>query len=106
MFAIIKTGGKQYKAQEGAILKVEKIKEEARKGGKISFDEVLLIDDGRATTVGKPTVYGTKVEAEIVADGWAKKVRVVHFKNKIRYHKVYGHRQPFTQVKITAIKTK
>lgn len=106
MLAIIKTGGKQYKVQEGTILKVEKIAEEARKGGKISFDDVLLVDDGKETIVGKPSVSGATVEAEVVADGRAKKVRVVHYKNKIRYHKANGHRQPFTQIKIVAIKAK
>ena len=106
MFAIIKTGGKQYKVSEGDVLKVEKLSEEAKKGGKIVFDEVLLIDNDQETTVGKPTVVGVKVAAEVVTDGRADKIRVVHFKNKIRYHKVYGHRQPFTQVKIMAIKTK
>jgi large subunit ribosomal protein L21 len=102
-FAIIKTGGKQYRVSEGTILKVEKLPEEARQGGKVVFDEVLLIDDGKETVMGLPTVKGAKVEAEVVADGRADKVRVVHYKAKVRYHKVYGHRQPFTQVKVTKI---
>jgi large subunit ribosomal protein L21 len=106
MFAIIKTGGKQYKVSEGTVLKVEKLSEEAKKGGKIAFDEVLLVDDGKETTVGKPTISGAKVEAEVMAEGRAKKISVVHTKRKIRYHKVFGHRQAFTQVKIGAIKTK
>mgnify|MGYP001580658210 CR=1 FL=1 len=105
-FAIIKTGGKQYKVLEGTVLKVEKLAETARKDGQIIFNEVLLIDDGKETTVGTPTLSGVKVEAEVMVDGRAKKIRVVHFKNKIRYQKVYGHRQPFTQVKIKSIKTK
>lgn len=106
MFAIIKTGGKQYKVSEGTVLKVEKLPVEARKDGKVTFDEVLLVDDGKETSVGKPAVSGAKVEAEVVVDGRAKKIWVVHFKNKIRYQKVYGHRQPFTQIKIKAIKAK
>ncbi len=105
-FAIIKTGGKQYKVSEGTVLKVEKLPEEARKGGKVVFDEVLLTDDGKETVMGLPAVNGAKVEAEVVADGRAPKIRVVRYKAKVRYHKVYGHRQPFTQVKVTAIKTK
>ena len=111
MFAIIKTGGKQYKVSEGTVLKVEKLGAKTAKGGspengKIAFDEVLLVDDGKETVVGKPTVSGAKVEAEVVAEGRAKKISVVHTKRKIRYHKVFGHRQAFTQVKIGAIKTK
>lgn len=102
-FAIIKTGGKQYQVSEGTVLKVEKLSEEARKDGKIIFDEVLLTDDGQETVLGQPTVKGAKVEAEVVTDGRAAKIRVVHFKNKIRYHKVYGHRQLFTQIKVTKI---
>ncbi len=105
-FAIIKTGGKQYRVSEGTVLKVEKLPEEARKGGKVVFDEVLLTDDGKETTLGAPTVKGAQVEAEVVADGRADKVRVVRYKAKVRYHKVYGHRQPFTEVKITELKTK
>ncbi|MDO8183764.1 MAG: 50S ribosomal protein L21 [bacterium] len=103
MFAIIKTGGKQYQVSEGTVLKVEKLAEEARQKGKVVFDEVLLTDDGKETVLGQPIVKGAKVEAEVVTDGRADKIRVVHFKNKIRYHKVYGHRQPFTQIKVTKI---
>ncbi|MBP9856051.1 MAG: 50S ribosomal protein L21 [Candidatus Pacebacteria bacterium] len=102
-FAIIKTGGKQYKVSEGDILTVEKLPEEAKKGGKVAFGEVLLSDDGKETTMGTPAIAGAKVEAEVVGEGRADKVRVVHYKAKIRYHKVYGHRQAFTKVKIGKI---
>lgn len=102
-FAIIKTGGKQYKVSEGDILTVEKLPEEAKKGGKVAFGEVLLSDDGKETTMGTPAIAGAKVEAEVVGEGRADKVRVVHYKAKIRYHKVYGHCQAFTKVKIGKI---
>ncbi len=102
MFAIVKTGGKQYKVQEGAILKVEKLEAE----GTVTFNEVLLTDDGKETVVGKPTVAGVTVTADVVTNGRAKKIRVVHFKNKTRFQKTYGHRQPFTQVKVKKIEVK
>lgn len=104
-FAIIKTGGKQYKVSEGDVLKVEKLPGAARPEGKVVFEEVLLTDNGEETVVGAPIVKGAKVEAQVVADGRAPKIRVVRYKAKVRYHKVYGHRQPFTEVKIIAIKT-
>ena len=102
-FAIIKTGGKQYKVQEGAVLSIEKLPEEAKKGGKITFSEVLLIDDGKETIVGKPLIAGATVTAEVAEEGRAKTVRVVRYKAKSRYHKVYGHRQSYTKVKITSL---
>lgn len=109
-FAIIKTGGKQYKVSEGDVLTIEKLpaspaggSEAAKKDGKVVFDEVLLADDGKEVTLGTPAIKGSTVEAEVVGEGRADKIRVVHYKAKVRYHKVYGHRQPFTKVKITKI---
>lgn len=102
-FAIIKTGGKQYKVSEGDVLTIEKLPEAAKKDGKVVFDEVLLADDGKEVTLGTPAIKGSTVEAEVVGEGRADKIRVVHYKAKVRYHKVYGHRQPFTKVKITKI---
>lgn len=100
--AVIKTGGKQYLVKEGDVLSVEKIDGKAE-GTKVSFDEVLLIDDGKTTTIGEPTVKGAKVSAEVVEAGRAKKVTVIRYKAKSRYFKKRGHRQPFTKVKITSI---
>lgn len=100
-FAIVKTGGKQYKVEEGQILTVEKLP----KADKIVFEEVLLVDDGKKTVVGKPLVEGAKVEADFVEEGRAKKVTVVHYKAKVRFKKTYGHRQPFTKVKISSVKS-
>src|SRR3989344_369448 len=100
-FAVIKTGGKQYKVQAGQVLKVEKLV--APEGTKdISFDEVLLVDDGQTTKVGK-ALSGVTVPAKIIADGRAKKITVIHYKNKVRYFKKMGHRQPFTEVEIGEI---
>ena len=99
-FAIIKTGGKQYKVAEGDKLKVEKLSGEA--GSKVSFDEVLLVADGEVE-VGSPRVTGARVEGTILQQGRAKKVRVVKYKAKTRYRTVHGHRQPFTEVKIEKI---
>lgn len=98
MFAIIKTGGKQYKVKKGDILKVEKLNK--KPGETVVFEEVLLSGD----KIGAPKVEGAQVKAEVLAEGKGKKIRVVKYKAKVRYHKVYGHRQPFTQVKVVEIK--
>ncbi len=103
-FAVIFTGGKQYKVSEGEFVSVEKIKGEYKKGDKISFDKVLLVDDGKDTTIGTPYIKGAKVDAEIVTIGKGKKVMVVKYKQKSRYLKRNGHRQPFFKVKIISIK--
>ncbi|MEX0918712.1 MAG: 50S ribosomal protein L21 [Candidatus Paceibacterota bacterium] len=104
-FAIIETGGKQYKVAEGETLKVEKLPA-PEKGQTITFDKVLLIDDGKETKIGDPYLAGVTVTADWLQTGRSKKVTVLKFKNKIRYKKVYGHRQPFTEVKIAGLKTK
>lgn len=103
-FAVIKTGGKQYPVTPGQTLKIEKLPAQAEESKTITFDEVLLVVDGDKVKVGTPTVAGAKVMAERVSDGKAKKVTVLRYKNKINYKKVKGHRQPFTEVKITEIK--
>ena len=106
-FAVIQTGGKQYKVSEGGVLSIEKLKsgkDDYKKGDKISFDKVLLVDDGKDTTIGTPYIKGAKVDAEIVEIGRARKVMVVKYKQKSRYLKRNGHRQPFFKVKITSIK--
>ncbi len=100
MYAIIATGGKQYKVEEGDVIKVEKLGVEA--GETVTFDQVLVVSDGE-TKVGTPTVAGASVTATVVAEGKAKKVIVYRYKRKTGYHKKNGHRQPFTQVKIDKI---
>ena len=103
-FAVIQTGGKQYKVSKGSLVSIEKIKGEYQKGDKISFDKVLLVDDGQNTTIGAPYIEGAKVNAEIVEIGRARKILVVKYKQKSRYLKRNGHRQPFFKVKIISIK--
>jgi len=98
--AVIKTGGKQYLVEVGTVLDIEKIADES---GKIIFDEVLLIDDGKNTKIGTPLVDGAKVEAEIVKQFKDKKVRVFKMKRRKGYRKTQGHRQQKTKVKITKI---
>lgn len=103
-FAVIKTGGKQYKVSEGSIVSIEKMKGEYAKGDKVSFDQVLLVDDGKDTTIGTPYISGAKVNAEIVEIGRARKLLVMKYKQKSRYLRRNGHRQPFFKVKIISIK--
>ena len=100
MFAIIKTGGKQYKVSEGDVIKVEKIEAEA--GDKIEFDQVLMVA-GDDVKVGSPVVEGAKVQAEVLDQKKNKKVVIFKFKAKKNYRKKKGHRQPYTLVKIEKI---
>ncbi len=102
MFAVIKTGGKQYKVKEGQILKIEKIT--GRVGDKIEFEVLLLADeDGKNVKVGKPLVEGAKVVAEILEQGRARKINIIKYKPKVRYRRKAGHRQLYTKVKIGKI---
>jgi len=103
-FAVIQTGGKQYKVSKGSLVSIEKIIGEYQKGDKLVFDKVLLVDDGKDTTIGTPYIAGAKVDAEIVEIGRARKILVVKYKQKSRYLRRNGHRQPFFKVKITGIK--
>ena len=103
-FAVIQTGGKQYKVSVGDSVKIEKLTGDYKQGDKITFDKVLLVDNGTDTTIGTPYISGAKVEAELTEVGRAKKILVVRYKQKSRYYKRNGHRQPFFTVKITALK--
>lgn len=103
-FAIIQTGGKQYKVSKDSIVSIEKIIGEYKKGDKVSFDKVLLVDNGKETTIGNPYIVGAKVDAEIMEIGRARKILVVKYKQKSRYLRRNGHRQPFFKVKILNIK--
>ena len=100
-FAVIKTGGKQYIVEPGIKLKIEKL--EAAEGGAITFDEVLLVSDGKTAEIGMPTVKGAKVEADVLKQGRAKKIIVFHYHSKTRHRKKAGHRQPFTEIEIKKI---
>lgn len=101
MYAIIKTGGKQYRVSEGDVLQVEKLN--AEQGSEVVFDEVLTVVDGSEVKVGKPVVEGAKVTAEVVEHGKGEKIIVFKYKAKANYRKRQGHRQPFTAVKIASI---
>lgn len=101
--AVIETGGKQYRVEEGKILRIEKIK--GNKGDAVAFEKILLLGDsnGEAIEVGTPYISDKKVKATILDQGRAKKVLVTKYKNKTRYKVRTGHKQPYTQVKITSI---
>ncbi|MGM0522392.1 MAG: 50S ribosomal protein L21 [Pseudomonadota bacterium] len=101
MFAVIKSGGKQYRVEEGQTLKLEKI--EVATGETIEFDEVLLVGNDDDVTVGAPLVDGAKVSAEIVDHGRGDKVTIIKFRRRKHSMKRQGHRQWFTEVKITGI---
>ncbi|MEA3399108.1 MAG: 50S ribosomal protein L21 [Patescibacteria group bacterium] len=103
-FAVIETGGKQYKIVVGDVLKIEKLPGNYKEGDKIIFDKVLLVDNGKDTSIGMPYIKGAKVESLFQKEGKLAKVKVVQYKAKSRYFKKKGHRQPFIEVKISAIK--
>ncbi len=103
-FAIIATGGKQYPVAVGDVIRVEKLPGEYKAGDKVVFEEVLLSDNGKETVLGTPTIPGSTVEGIFQKDGRADKVIVVKYKAKSKYHKKNGHRQPYAEVKISAIK--
>jgi len=101
MYAVIESGGKQHRVVEGEILKLEKL--EAATGEEISFDKVLMVGEGESVKIGAPYVAGSKVTAEVVAQGRADKVRIIKFRRRKHHMKQQGHRQWFTAVKITGI---
>lgn len=100
MYAIIKTGGKQYCVEEGKIITVEKL--DVAAGDEVTFEEVLLIS-GDAVKIGQPTVAGAKVTAKVLAQGKEKKIRIFKYEAKSNYRRRQGHRQPFTKVQIEKI---
>lgn len=102
-FAVIMTGGKQYKVQVGDTLKIEKMIGDYKEGQKVVFDKILLLDNNENTVVGSPFVTGSKVEALIEKIGRLPKVNVVHYKPKSKYFKKQGHKQPYFKVAITSI---
>ena len=103
-FAIIFTGGKQYKVAKGDIVKIEKIKGDFKVGDKVTFDQVLLVEDGKDTTIGTPYISGATVLGTLSEIGRNKTVEVIKYKQKSRYFKKNGHRQPWFKVTIDAIK--
>jgi len=103
VFAVIETGGKQYRVRVGEYFKTEKIADDMKVGDKVVFDKVLLVDDGVKTEIGTPYLVGKKVEGELLLQGQGKKVLVLRYKPKSRYSKKKGHRQLFMQIMITKI---
>jgi large subunit ribosomal protein L21 len=101
MYAVFRTGGKQYRAETGDVLRLEKI--DADEGATIEFDEVLLVGDGKELRVGSPLVEGTSVSARVLSQGKTRKVPVVKFRRRQNYLRRGTHRQFFTEVEITAI---
>lgn len=102
MYAIVETGGKQYRITKGDIIQVEKLEEEK---GKITLDKVLLVENDKETLVGTPYVEGAAVEAKILEHGKGKKIIIYKYKAKKDYRRKQGHRQPYTEIEITGITT-
>ncbi len=100
MYAIIKTGGKQYCVEEGKVITIEKLDVEA--GAEVAFDEVLLVS-GASVKIGQPTVAGAKVTGKVLEQGKGAKIRIFKYKAKSNYRRRQGHRQPFTKVQIEKI---
>ena len=104
-FAIIQTGGKQYKVSKGDSIKIEKLSGTHKVGDKVVFDKVLLVDNGKdSTTIGTPYISGAKVEATLSEIGRNKKVMAVRYQQKSRRFTINGHRQPFFKITIDSIK--
>lgn len=103
-FAVIATGGKQYKVAVGDIITIEKLPGDFKEGDKVVFDKVVLVDNGADTTIGMPYISGAQVTGIFKEAGRAKKILVVKYKAKSRYLKRNGHRQPFAKVEISSIK--
>ncbi len=101
MYAVIRTGGKQYRIESGTTVNVEKL--DGKPGDTVELDQVLLLADGEAVTLGAPLVQGAKVKAEIVGQERHRKVVIFKYKRRKRYRRKAGHRQPFTSLRITDI---
>lgn len=101
MYAVIRSGGKQYRVSEGDVLRVEKLPAEV--GESIEFDEVLLVGEGEQVQVGRPHLEGSRVSAEVLRQDRSRKVEIMKFKRRQGYRRFHGHRQPYTEVRITGI---
>ena len=101
MYAVFRTGGKQYRASQGDRLRVERL--DANVGDDVEFDEILLVGEGSDVKLGAPLVDGGKVSAKVTAQGRGKKIDVVKFKRRKNYKRQHGHRQHYTEVEITSI---
>lgn len=101
MFAVFESGGKQHRVQEGDLVRLEKLEVEA--GDAVTFDRVMLVGEGDELSIGTPLVDGGKVTAEVVAHGRGDKVVIIKFKRRQNYHRKLGHRQSYTEVRVTGI---
>jgi large subunit ribosomal protein L21 len=101
MYAVFRTGGKQYRASEGDVLRVERL--DAEVGDVVAFDQVLLVGQGADVKLGAPLVAGGKVEAKVRSQGRGRKVEVVKFKRRANYKRLHGHRQYYTELEVTSI---
>ena len=101
MYAVVATGGKQYRVEPGEILRVEKLTGEV--GSEVAFDQVLMVKNDDSVRIGQPTVEGVTVKGHIIEQDKSKKILVFKFKRRKRYRRKNGHRQPYTAVKIDAI---
>jgi large subunit ribosomal protein L21 len=101
MYAVVNTGGKQYKVQKGETLRIEKIPGEV--GSSVTFDKVLMVADGENIRVGQPVLENVAIQAQIVEQDKAKKILIFKYKRRKRYRRKNGHRQPFTAIRIDGI---
>jgi large subunit ribosomal protein L21 len=101
MYAIIATGGKQYKVEKDEVLQIEKLKADV--GAQVEFDKVLMLVDGENVNIGAPYLSNAKVTGEVVKHGRGEKVQIIKFRRRKHYMRHQGHRQDFTQVRISAI---
>ena len=101
MYAVIVTGGKQYRVMEGEYLRVEKL--DLEEGANFEIDQVLMMGDGESVTVGAPTIDGAKVSAVVKSHGRGEKVRIIKFRRRKHHRKQMGHRQHYTEIQIASI---
>ena len=102
MYAVIESGGKQHRVSEGEVLRLEKLELEV--GATVTFEKVLMVGEGAEVKIGQPYVDGSSVQAEVLNQGRGEKIRIVKFNRRKHHRKQMGHRQWFTEVKITGIK--
>jgi len=102
VYAVIESGGKQHRVEKGEILQLEKL--DAATGDKVKFDKVLLVGEGESVKIGKPYVQGGQVTAEVLREGRGDKIKIIKFNRRKHYKRQQGHRQWYTEVKITSIK--
>jgi large subunit ribosomal protein L21 len=101
VYAVFRTGGKQYRAQQGETVRIEKL--DAAVGDAVEFDQVLLVGEGATVNIGAPLVSGGKVQAKVTAQGRGDKITIIKFRRRKHYKREQGHRQAFTEVEITSI---